>query len=653
MKFPNYGGGAQGDLLVAHAIDADGLRPYAEVRHYDQIVSRQGMHLYVEREPSEEPVPVSDAVGGVLRMVGHTVGGYTSFKGNDKDLYRPTTELYAVDGQTNPAATWPTFWRRGLSGPAAMWAQFARGFAKAYTDYIEREGIVWSGSPNIGDAVIVVPRPGLAPQVFCIRGYLGAEPVQYLQVQVVPESAFAGAPVPKVIMDLFGGVPFPPQTTDWAAAPAITALAPDAIRTATGVTGSAWEWRTGFQILAVGPYATDGNQADTVVIFQHNATLVSVAAHLRLAFAASTSAALTAGVTRVAGGCPAESVLSILGEEESGGFVVGAIAVGGTGPGWTINGEATCPILVTRMDGRLTTVSAMRRRSLNSSGYVEYEAWMRVSGAVSLDAYGTRLSQVSPDESYYVSSYDMSHVVSGVPGAWTVVTTEKWSIDADTGTPTTRGRGTFSRLNFWGDEGGFYVVSINEVGVGQERRVVANGSGTIVSENVSSTDSPPTPMPYSVTTRGNGIPSVDEYAWYGYILDPYIVHSVEVSAPVPIAPSNFSAIDLFVDTRQFKLDLNAIYPHLGVLPPSIGYPSAPGSLDYLTQALPRADPGQPVFIDVARSVVGGEQIVGRIAGLQDPAYNLPGALAGTLVETTEDRQFPNGPYVTFVGELQE
>ena len=108
-----------------------------------------------------------------------------------------------------------------------------------------------------------------------------------------------------------------------------------------------------------------------------------------------------------------------------------------------------------------------------------------------------------------------------------------------------------------------------------------------------------------------------------------------------------------MDAQRFTLDMNGVYPHFGMLPPVVYYPYAPGSLSFLMQNLPRADPGQPVFVDVARSVLGGEQMVARIAGLQDPDYSLAGALSGSLVETTEDAQFPNGPRVFFVGELQE
>lgn len=61
MKFPNYDGGAQGDLLIANALDADNLRPYAEVRHRDQIVSKRDMHLHVEEVPIE---PVEDTRTG-------------------------------------------------------------------------------------------------------------------------------------------------------------------------------------------------------------------------------------------------------------------------------------------------------------------------------------------------------------------------------------------------------------------------------------------------------------------------------------------------------------------------------------------------------------------------------------------------------------
>ncbi|UIS65490.1 hypothetical protein [Acidovorax phage AP1] len=48
MKFPKYALGAQGSLLVAQALDADRLRPYAEVRDREQTVQKKGEFLYVE-----------------------------------------------------------------------------------------------------------------------------------------------------------------------------------------------------------------------------------------------------------------------------------------------------------------------------------------------------------------------------------------------------------------------------------------------------------------------------------------------------------------------------------------------------------------------------------------------------------------------------
>lgn len=543
MKFPNYSGGAQGDLLIANALDADNLRPYAEVRHHDQIVSKQGMHLYVEREEELATETLSDAVGGVLRMVGHGADGYETFKGNGEDAYSATGALYVVDGQTNPAASWPTFWRRGLSGPAAMWAQFARGFAQAYVAWQTRGNSFWPDLPDIGDAVVVIERPRLTPLVFCIKGQLGAGPVLYLPVAVLSEAEFSGAPVPDAISDLFGGVPMPPMASAWAGAVPMSALSPDAIRAALGVVGAAWQWREGLQAMAVGPYATDQNQADTVVVMQHATTLVAVAAHLRVVFSVGVSGSLGATIARISDGCPFGSLLAVRGAMEYGGLAAGAIPVGGVGPGWTEPGVATCPLVVTYIDGQLSTVTYLRRRWIKPNGSAQEETGTRVAGVVSLEMWDDR----APPS------------------------------------------GTLALLNFWGEEGGFYVIAATD----------------------------------------------------------------NRDALYPDTPWSYGPVALYLTDRQAEIDLNAVYPHFGLLPLTSVAQLRHEELLHLTSFLPRANPSEPAFIDVARSVVGGQQIVGRLAGLQDPDYALSGVLTGSLVETAEDRGFPNGPYVTFVGELQE
>ena len=679
MKFPNYGPGAQGALLQANALAEDGLRPYAEQRDGDQTIYKKGMHLYVERDEEAPDEVISDAVGGVLRMVGHrtegAVSGYASFKGNGEDAYHLTSDLYVLPGQTDPSATWPTFWRRGLSGPAAVWAQFARGFAQAYAAYFDRVGLAWTGMPDIGEAVVVVPRPGLKPLVFCLYGMLGAGGVGYLPVQVVAAGEFGGAPVPDAVLDVFGGVPLPPQLHEIAGAVVMSALAMEAVRVAAGVPGSEWQWRQGFQQLAVGPYAVDLNRADTVVVFQNVSNLVPVAAHLRVDFSVNNSGALFAALSRVADGCPTGASLMVRGVEWGGGLVAGfgGIVPGSTGPGWTASGDATCPVLVMHMDdGRLTTVSAMRRRSISGSGVAEYELGMRVRGAVDLDVSYLRPRSGVVIGGHNTSIHQRRHSVTGSPGDWTVTTTYFSSLDYQEAAVVSRSAaGTLGRLNFVGDAGVIYVVSATEIGSGSGSPRKYSGTQTKTTVSTYSSSGAPEPPPdenrqYVAHSTGGGQTTV-------VVQEPWWWPGLRPGEPDPGTGSTdwetsvddwgsssdnypsitFNAVDLYVDAYRFTLDLNAIYPHFGVLPPVIHYPYIDRSLHRLTKELPRADPGHPVFVDVARSVLGGEQMVARIAGLQDPDYSLAGALSGSLVETTEDAQFPNGPRVFFVGELQE
>lgn len=660
MKFPNYGPGAQGALLQANALAEDGLRPYAEHRDGDQTIYKKGMHIYVERDEEAPDEVVSDAVGGVLRMVGHrtegAVPGYASFKGNGEDAYHLTSDLYVLPGQTDPSATWPTFWRRGLSGPAAVWAQFARGFAQAYAAYFERVGLAWTGMPDIGEAVVVVPRPGLKPLVFCLYGMLGAGGVSYLPVQVVAAGEFGGAPVPDAVLDVFGGVPLPPQLHEIAGAVVMSALATEAVRVAAGVPGSEWQWRQGFQQLAVGPYAVDLNRADTVVVFQHVSSLVPVAAHLRVDFSVNNSGALFAALSRVADGCPTGASLMVRGVEWGGGLVAGAfdIVPGSTGPGWTASGDATCPVLVMYMDGVLTAVTAHRRLFVNSYGFHETETWMRVRGAMSIDAYRARRSSIPSDPSRYDVSRNTTCVVSGGPNNWVVTATTNWSAYQIRGPVVTYGRGSFGALCFYGNDGGFYVTSIDESGSERSDVVELNVSGVFVEITRSDTSEPPTPTNDEEHFQGSGTMGlVLAQAVSIWALKSGVDTDHVLVSPKTNLTSSFKDVELYVDAQRFTLEMNGVYPHFGMLPPVVYYPYAPGSLSFLMQNLPRADPGQPVFVDVARSVLGGEQMVGRIAGLQDPDYSLAGALSGSLVETTEDAQFPNGPRVFFVGELQE
>lgn len=667
MKLPSYSSGAQGSLPTAVALEQDALRPYAEVRHFDQLVQKKDMHTYVEvdeDEPQPPQAPYRPAFGGVIRMVGHEPGlasrGYASFKENGEGLYGPTTKLFASSGQTDPSVTWPTFWRKGLSGPTAKWAQFARSAAAVYADFTARERSPWMSPPDIGDAVVILQDPNDSAKklVFCISGVF---PVKYVEVRVVPAGSFPVARVPSEIVRLFGGVPIPPLESDWESRGQVL-LTEAEIRTACGGTAGAVSRRSP-QDPAFGRYAVspDGSRVDTVRVFREPANFYLTSTHLKMTFSASSSHRLTAYPAVVSSGATRYILISqgeALGEENPYFFNAPPSVPGESAPG-----SATCPVLVTYVRGVLTTFQWVYKKEQRGRFIENTHSQMQVRGGHVADIpyfFEDRFTTAA----FHSSSYESVTTVTGLggdPPRWLTVFTESWTIDQATGPAQRSSKPPVGCLSFCGAEGCWVTTYNDGAGTGASGYFITEGSIT----RSGSVESSGSPAP--VSTRIGPLSAYYQPfsavgqppAWNGYNIPPYgsVAHvgafTTREVAAVSARKIHFRPVRIFADGVEITVDLSGLYTARGIPVPvgdEVGswYPTIISSA-----SLPTFAPAVIPFIDVASSVLGGRQVVARIAGMVDTNQAYAGMTRGSLVTSTGDTNFSHTHRVFFIGELQQ
>ncbi|SOE35302.1 hypothetical protein [Delftia acidovorans] len=203
------------------------------------------------------------ALGGVLRDDGDAFEGGVWV--GRKYFKENLTTTYVV----SPKIDWDSgfgvataFTNATLSGPAAKLAQFGRGAAGAYRDYLIRKGL---GNPRrlLGDGVFIATHEGKKAAFCHMRDNAG---VRALPMTILAPSEFPGLRLPKDIRDLFGGLPLPPLATDWDTAPILLSRAQ--LDSAAGFP-SAWQRRVGLDLRFPRCASTGlGQTADFVEIFR-------------------------------------------------------------------------------------------------------------------------------------------------------------------------------------------------------------------------------------------------------------------------------------------------------------------------------------------------------------------------------------------------
>lgn len=188
-----------------------------------QISLIAGVAQMVVRTAFTESVIVSDMMHGILRYVNEEtrpVGGeqkrfLEEFKANGEKAYSDVRGFYAaIPHDVLITPVWTAFAVYGLSGPAAVLAQFGRGAVAAYNRYLAPKGEA-NKTRTLGEGVVVLTHGG-KKLAACYR--LVAGNLQIARMEVIKPSSFGMRGVPPDILSLFGGVPIPPASEAWAVA---------------------------------------------------------------------------------------------------------------------------------------------------------------------------------------------------------------------------------------------------------------------------------------------------------------------------------------------------------------------------------------------------------------------------------------------------
>lgn len=241
------------------------------------------------------------ALGGVLRDEGDAFEngawvGRKFFKENETTQYVVTDKIYWDDGQGVARA----FMTASLSGPAAKLAQFGRGAAGAYRQYLLAKGL---GNPNraMGEGVFIATHEGKKVAFGYQRDGAG---LRALPMQILELKEFPGLRLPREVRDLFGGLPLPPPSADWESAPV---LIPRAVLDAAAGFPSGWDRRIGLDLRFPGVATTGlGQTADYVEIYGEplatGGRRDEHSAHLRISFGLNLSGQPVATVQRITSG---------------------------------------------------------------------------------------------------------------------------------------------------------------------------------------------------------------------------------------------------------------------------------------------------------------------------------------------------------------
>jgi hypothetical protein len=247
-------------------------------------------------------------LGGLVRCVGAMVGPapggqsgtvpwYQFFKENrarptDVPKYVATRKLYAKSGQQTPQETFGTFWRHDLTGAAAVWAQYGRGAGALYARYFERVGVK-TPSPNIGQCVLITDVGGRKRPVALSATNADGLTVVGVPVEVVTPSEFGvnASQVPARLLQLFGGIPIPPQSEKWSAP--VHVVSGTSIRSAIGPDAFSLGEHTNQRDFGALLQARPGSDhADWMVGFVTTSTADKLGAHLRVSLVATGSTSL-------------------------------------------------------------------------------------------------------------------------------------------------------------------------------------------------------------------------------------------------------------------------------------------------------------------------------------------------------------------------
>lgn len=252
--------------------------------------------------------------GGLVRCVGAAllplpgspvaVPWYQFFKENkarptDVPKYVATRKLYAKPGQQTPQETFGTFWRHALTGAAGVWAQYGRGAGALYARYFERIGLE-NPSPNIGQCVLIVEVGGRKRAVALSSSAVDGLRITGVEVQVVTPAAFGvdARNVPQRLLQLFGGIPIPPQSGTWTTPNHV--ISGSAVRAEIGPDAfSLFEHRNQKDFGALLQARPGSDHADFMVGFIPANSNERMGAHLRVSLVATGSTSLGLSLERM------------------------------------------------------------------------------------------------------------------------------------------------------------------------------------------------------------------------------------------------------------------------------------------------------------------------------------------------------------------
>lgn len=272
------------------------------------------VEVVVHPLPPELEKSAAGLFGGLVRCVGTAllplpgspvaVPWYQFFKENklrptDVPAYVATRKLFAKPEQLTPQETFGTFWQHNLTGAAGVWAQYGRGAGALYARYFQRIGVE-TPSLNMGQCVLITEVGGRKRAIAFSSSTVDGLRITGVEVQVVTPAAFGvdARNVPQRLLQLFGGIPIPPQSEKWTAPDHVVSGA--AMRAEIGPDAfSLLEHRNQKDFGALLQARPESDHADFMVGFTLTNSTESMGAHLRVSVVATGSTSLGLSLQRL------------------------------------------------------------------------------------------------------------------------------------------------------------------------------------------------------------------------------------------------------------------------------------------------------------------------------------------------------------------
>lgn len=272
------------------------------------------VEVVVHPLPPELEKSAAGVFGGLVRCVGTAllplpgspvaVPWYQFFKENklrptDVPAYVATRKLFAKPEQLTPQETFGTVWQHNLTGAAGVWAQYGRGAGALYARYFQRIGVE-TPSLNMGQCVLITEVGGRKRAIAFSSSPVDGLRITGVEVQVVTPAAFGvdARNVPQRLLQLFGGIPIPPQSDKWSAPDHVVSGA--AMRAEIGPDAfSLLEHRNQKDFGALLQARPGSDHADFMVGFTLTNSTESMGAHLRVSVVATGSTSLGVSLQRL------------------------------------------------------------------------------------------------------------------------------------------------------------------------------------------------------------------------------------------------------------------------------------------------------------------------------------------------------------------